>query len=471
MPEQANASKNSLMWLWIVLTLLLIAGFAYYMFEANDKTVFMPGPMTSGHHQIELACDTCHTDSFTSADQFQKACLDCHGDVRKKPFDSHPASKFKDPRNADLLASINALQCISCHQEHQPAMTTANGLTQPVDFCIHCHKDIGEERASHQGMEFATCNNSGCHNFHNNRALYTDFLVRHLDKPVVAEKPVLPAKEFADRLEELIDYPVDKYPITPLLVSQADAPRVDQLNSEVQRDWLETGHASSGVNCTACHEVPVKGEDHLEWTDYPGYANCKQCHQLEVNRFQLGKHGMKQSAGLPPLQVSEARLPMKEDSLHKQLDCGSCHQPHRFDVQEAAVESCLTCHNDQHSQSYKDSPHYNLWQLESNGQGKPGTGVSCASCHMPRVDFDINDWMSRVMVDHNQNANLSPNEKMIRSSCLHCHGLSFTLDSLADSELIKNNFNGRPTVHIESMEMARRDLLRAQEEAAQAAEK
>lgn len=440
------------------------------MFSSSDKTVFMPGPMTSGHHQIGLACDACHTDAFTSNEQFQKACLDCHGDVRKKPFDSHPASKFKDPRNADMLESINALQCITCHKEHQPAMTVANGLTQPVDFCVHCHEDIGQERVSHQGMEFATCNNSGCHNFHNNRAIYTDFLVKHLDEPAVLEKAVLPLKEFADRLEELMDYPVDEYPIVSLTASQSDSPGAHTDNGDALRDWLETAHADSGVNCTACHEIPVEGEDRRVWSDHPGYSNCKQCHQLEVDRFQLGKHGMKLSVNLPPLVVSEARLPMKEDSLHKQLDCGACHQPHRFDVQEAAVDSCLTCHNDTHSLAYKDSPHYQLWQQELTGQAKAGTGVSCASCHMPRVDHDVNDWMSRIMVDHNQNANLSPNEKMIRSSCLHCHGLSFTLDSLADRKLIQNNFNGRPAVHVESMELARQDQLRAQQEAAEAAE-
>ena len=440
------------------------------MFVGEDKTVFMPGPMTDGHHQIAMACESCHTDSFTSAEQFQDACLSCHGDMRKKPFDSHPVAKFKDPRNADLLEKINALQCISCHQEHQPAMTHANGLTQPVDFCIHCHQDIGDDRPSHEGMEFATCNNSGCHNFHNNRAIYTDFLVKHLDKPAIAKKPVLPAKEYADRLEELMDYPVDNYPIVALTMAQADAPAAHLSTKEDQPDWFETAHAEKGVNCTACHEVAVEGEERTAWSDYPGYGNCKQCHQLEEDRFQQGKHGMKLSVSLEPLVVSEARQPMKEKSAHKQLNCGSCHQAHQFDVQQAAVESCLTCHNDEHSLAYKNSPHYQLWLKEIAKDGQVNSGVSCASCHMPRVDFDINDWMSRVMVDHNQNANLSPNEKMIRSSCLHCHGLSFTLDALADQKLINNNFNGQPTVHVDSMEMARRDQIRAEQEAARASE-
>jgi hypothetical protein len=89
---------------------------------------------------------------------------------------------------------------------------------------------------------------------------------------------------------------------------------------------------------------------------------------------------------------------------------------------------------------------------------------------MPRVDFDVNDWMSRIMVEHNQNATLSPNEKMIRPACLHCHGLAFTLDALADEALIETNFQGRPTVHVESMELAEADQKRAERERARSEE-
>lgn len=89
-----------------------------------------------------------------------------------------------------------------------------------------------------------------------------------------------------------------------------------------------------------------------------------------------------------------------------------------------------------------------------------GSGVSCATCHMPRVAVDVNDWLRRTVVQHNQNANLVPNEKMIRSSCLNCHGLPFAIDSLADQELINNNFRGKPQVHIESVDLARKDYLR-----------
>ena len=96
-----------------------------------------------------------------------------------------------------------------------------------------------------------------------------------------------------------------------------------------------------------------------------------------------------------------------------------------------------------------------------------GSGVSCAGCHMPRISFDVNEWLSRIMVDHNQSANLSPNSKMIRSSCLHCHGLAFSIDALSDPQLVDNNFTGQPSEHVETMALAAAEKERREQEAAE----
>ena len=172
---------------------------------------------------------------------------------------------------------------------------------------------------------------------------------------------------------------------------------------------------------------------------------------------------MRLKQGLSPMTAAQARLPMKEDASHEGLTCNSCHGGHRFDVKEAAVESCLGCHDDDHSLAYKQSPHFALWQKEISGEAEAGTGVSCASCHMPRRNYDVSEWMSRTIVDHNQSANLSPNTKMIRSSCIHCHGLEFTLDALTDEDLIVNNFSGKPEKHITTMDLADRENQRRKE--------
>ena len=53
---------------------------------------------------------------------------------------------------------------------------------------------------------------------------------------------------------------------------------------------------------------------------------------------------------------------------------------------------------------------------------------------------------------------LRPNDKMLRSVCMSCHGLGFSIDALADPEMTRRNFNGRPGRHVTSLEMAEKRL-------------
>ncbi len=39
-----------------------------------DKRMFLIGEATHGHHQIELACGSCHSDPFGGGEVLQKAC-------------------------------------------------------------------------------------------------------------------------------------------------------------------------------------------------------------------------------------------------------------------------------------------------------------------------------------------------------------------------------------------------------------
>ncbi|MNF16326.1 hypothetical protein D3C80_2193010 [compost metagenome] len=43
---------------------------------------------------------------------------------------------------------------------------------------------------------------------------------------------------------------------------------------------------------------------------------------------------------------------------------------------------------------------------------------------------------------------------MIRTTCISCHGLGFSIDALADKTLIDNNFKGMPARHVKSIDMA-----------------
>ena len=112
-----------------------------------------------------------------------------------------------------------------------------------------------------------------------------------------------------------------------------------------------------------------------------------------------------------------------------------------------------------HSKAYLGSPHHQLWQKEVAGELPAGAGVSCASCHLPRLAVK-ESGIERILVMHNQNTNLRPNSKMIRSVCMNCHGLGFSLNALADPALILNNYSNSPTKEVDTLEMVRERKLK-----------
>lgn len=461
--------RNTLLWItWILFTIGLTA---YFVLKINDKTsdktLFLPGETSHGHHQIELACESCHSESFTDIETIQESCMNCHAEALANAKDKHPKSKFTDPRNADRVEILDARYCVTCHVEHRPEITHDMGLTLPPDYCHLCHNDIAEDRPSHAGMAFNTCASAGCHNYHDNQALYEDYLIKHLHKPDLLEKqgalPELNLKEIAPVIP---DYPIDTYPLKELTMTDQDMPEHIKFEEKVSHDWFETAHAKSGVNCTACHNEMVN--DVAVWVDKPSFKTCKSCHVEEVNSFLMGKHGMRLDEArlkrlLSPMQASLARLPMKKEAHNKELTCNTCHAAHRYDTTKAKVEQCLSCHNDEHSLAYIDSPHHKLWQQEINSERPAESGVTCATCHMPRIEKDYFDGeFYHGLVQHNQNDTLKPNEKMIRPVCMNCHSLGFSIDALADPQLIKNNFSTRPSSHIESMDMAEKRMIEAE---------
>src|SRR5690606_26175013 len=179
----------------------------------TDKRIFVPGRTSDGHHQIEIACTACHTAPFAGRDAMQAACEGCHLDVLKAARDSHPKATFTDPRNAARTAVLDARYCTTCHVEHRPAATREMGVTLPDDFCVLCHENIGGERPSHADFGFATCASAGCHNYHDNRALYEDFLLKHAGEPPLLETRTLPQRNFRKIAAFLDAYPKERFPL------------------------------------------------------------------------------------------------------------------------------------------------------------------------------------------------------------------------------------------------------------------
>lgn len=432
----------------ILVTLLLCGLFAYNLFM-GDRHLFLPGQTTHGHHQIELKCEACHVESFKAGEPMQEACMSCHSEPMKQARDKHPKKKFTDPRNADLLSNLDATKCVTCHIEHSPEITDENGVTLPEDFCFYCHKDIVNERPSHKTLEFDSCGNSGCHNYHDNRALYEKFLQKNIDQPhLLSVQKTFTTNGLSVWKKRIKD-------VKALMRDKHDGGNIDNFSTSVVEQWELSAHAQSGVNCSACHDNSVDSS-----TTELTVESCSECHEHQVNGFKEGLHGMTLAAEMKPMKVSEARLDMQTEALHLELTCGSCHDPHNPDLKIAAVVSCQGCHNDQHTNNYASSKHAALFEKELNGKLKEGEGVSCASCHMPRKKKG-----KLVFVEHNQSLNLKPNSKILRSVCMNCHGLEYATAALADKSLITRNFSGdfvteHPSFDMVRARMKERDRIR-----------
>ncbi len=436
-----RTKRNLLLFVaWLTVSIGLAGYFAYGLWgEAQISKRYLPDAGSHGHYQIEMACNSCHGEGFASQDEMQQVCMDCHGEELKLADDSHPIKKFKDPRNADRVAILDARYCITCHVEHVPERTRSMGVTIADDFCLLCHEKVGDDRPSHKNLTFDSCSSAGCHNYHDNRALYEDFLVKHANEPALLDVAQLPTRDYK-KVYQLNGKVME----APLSASQNDA-APEARKPLLIAAWAGSTHAAAGVNCSDCHQSP--------WQEMPTIAVCDECHQNEAKGFGEGHHGMRLAQALPAMTPQEARQPMRNTAKQRQLSCDSCHDVHQVDSRHAAVEACLECHDDTHSQRYKQSPHYQRWLQEQSGDGIANSGVSCASCHLPRVEVQ-RYGESFIQVQHNQNNNLRPNEKMIREVCMHCHGLGFSIDALADAELINRNFKGSPSQHIESIDWA-----------------
>ncbi len=369
--------------------------------------------------------------------------------------DSHPVTKFLDPRNADRVAILDARKCVTCHVEHQSDQTGQMGVTLPEDYCYFCHQDVAENRPTHEGLPFNSCSTVGCHNFHDNTALYEEFLERHLDDPNIKENP---------KVKELNQYAnwAEEHSRTALEIGERAVPSEVTYSQDIAFEWSQSSHAKAGINCIDCHQSEETGA----WLEKPGFVSCQGCHDYETETFLQSRHGMRLGQGLSPMTPAQALIPMHAGAAHRELSCTSCHDDHSFDTKFAAVNACMSCHDDDHTNSYKGSKHFQLWQAEMNGQGPEGSGVSCATCHLPRIEMtEQGESITKVL--HNQNDVLRPNEKMIRPVCIDCHGVGFSIDALADPNVIDNNFQSMPSVHVESLEMVVEKLQRVARERAE----
>jgi predicted CXXCH cytochrome family protein len=408
---------------WAVLVSAGLAlGFGV-LFATDQRTVFLPGRTSDGHHVMEAACGSCHV-AFASVPN--QRCAACHR--AELAEDVHPIKLFDDPRWVATLAKIDALRCVTCHREHAVA---PRGVTVAREFCFPCHDDVVGKLSTHRALKPDSCGNAGCHNYHDNTALNTAFLKKRMGEPELTPVPAL-----------LVWGSAPKAGTVP---AAANHPPELTAPAALVEDWRSSIHAVSDVNCMDCHKGPAGP------ARTPGPKSCERCHRFEVESFHAGKHGVRYTLDQPPLAPAMARRPMKPDA-RASLSCAVCHDPHRLDTRRAATEACLACHDDPHSTSFKHSKHF-ATPAQEDGGGRVGPrAVTCATCHLPRTKVE-GDEGTRVAVNHNNSFTLWPRDRMVKEVCLACHGLEFALTSILDDALVTSNFQGRPRGRHESFKM------------------
>lgn len=390
-----------------ILLLLGLISFLSFAFFSNKRTIFLPGLTSNSHHLIESSCNSCHSPFSSIPDN---NCNNCHKNQLQE--DSHSQAKL-------LKAGLKKTNCIDCHHEHTGNLRP---ITSRQDFCFSCHQKVITEKESHKAFTSVSCGTSGCHNYHDNIALNLEVIKKQL------------AVDPSDLTFQVLS--LDREASNTSLT--ANVPAGTEVNQELISEWQSSYHAQASINCMDCHEGANKN-----FLKNPLQNTCVKCHGAEFSGLEKSVHGIRGYLKLSPLVQKMSRLPMKlKDDEHRKLNCFICHDVHTVNTRQAAVESCLKCHNDQHSQQYLKSKHATLFAPEDTQ--RPGAqAVSCATCHMPRVEIVV-EGKNKVVVDHNNSSNLRPRDKMLKV-CLNCHDLEFSFNSIFDDEMIKNNFVGTPT--------------------------
>lgn len=231
-------------------------------------------------------------------------------------------------------------------------------------------------------------------------------------------------------------------------VAIADGVSQEQLQA-IERSWQGSAHALAEVNCSSCHQETETKQVAIE----PTYESCQSCHEAEVQTFLLGKHGIRLAEGMSPLTTEMAQIPMKADALDQQMTCNTCHDVHSVNTYEAAVDSCLGCHNDSHSLNYKNSKHAQLFVAEGKLPRPSAESVTCAACHLPRQHGETGEG---VFANHNNTYNLLPRDRMVADVCMHCHGMEYSYNSIFDDALVEANFDRPPDRDLETLQMVRK---------------
>lgn len=359
-----------------------------------EKWLIMPGPVVSGHADLEGECGNCH-DPLSDRPQFE-LCVSCHTDVGRD-LDEETGLHGR-------LAESQRVDCSSCHTDHEGRDTNIVELDESAfdhaltDFflrgahataaCSDCH-NVGEPHREagsacitchgaqdpHRGQLGASC--GSCHN-----------------------ETVWSRADF--------DHDTTDFPLigAHVLATCSDCHRQDDF-SDVgrtcaachQMDDVHKGR--NGSECGACHSVGSWTKltlDHLAVSGFPligghrglgcsdchrakdfrdlGGSDCNACHRADdVHEGRNGPacgscHDVSDWSAVSFDHATQTDFPLP--SGHGELACSACHIGRMHDD---VPRECGACHSN-------DDVH--------EGQ----LGKQCASCHV------ATDWTAQLWFDH-----------------------------------------------------------------------
>jgi len=383
--------------------LVLIMGVVNDTQAKTIKSLFMPGPVITGHAKYENECSKCHK-SFSKGTQ-KSLCLACH---KKVSFDVKKGQGF---HGRDKKAK--AIECRHCHKEHKGRQYRAvifNGETfdhKSTDFvlkgghmgvkCAKCHKKEKKYReapskcvACHKkndthkgrlGKDCATCHNAKSWAKARFDHKKTDFPLKFKHKKVTCG----------------VCHPGGRYKKTPLDCYTCHVIN-DVHNKEygkkckdchTARSWkkykfdhektdfpLKFRHKK--VDCNACHKGRFYGDKKTGKIKKTKKIKktCYECHKNDDEH--KGRYGKKcktchSPKGWAKFTFDHDKTKFALKDRHRKVACVKCHMGRAYGAKK--VRTCDACHG-------KDDIH----------RGREGR--DCSSCHNQR------GWGKDVVFDH-----------------------------------------------------------------------
>lgn len=413
-------------------TIALLLALSLPLFAADlslKQQILMPGPLISGHADIEADCESCHSPFAKQA--ISDRCLQCHEDIAADR-NSHKGFHGLSP------AAANGA-CESCHTDHEGRDADISGLLQ--DSFQHQHTNFPLD-GSHLHLQCDQCHeqqpwrkaDTACISCHRKDDRHQGALGEQCEQ---CHQTSLWTRQLA------FDHSKTDFP----LLGQHRELRCVSCHINQQYQFADNRcischrandihSGSNGEDCGSCHSAKAWTEvrfDHDE-TDFPLHGRhqdvpCTACHKADQPRdktdtacsschhnddIHLGAYGKQcqdchtETRWSKPTFDHDRATAFPLTGKHRDVNCGQCH---RGSLNEELSSDCSSCHR-------SDDVHNNP------------TMAQCGSCH------NTQSWQSTRQFDHDlsefpligmhrivpcQNCHVAGQYRFADSSCHACH--------------------------------------------------